>query len=93
MEKAVIKGSRFEARIPSELKKTLSRAAALQGRSLSDFVISAAAEEARRTLEDHRVLQLCEEDQMALALDLLAPEREVHPRLRVAAARYDDGAL
>lgn len=93
MEKTASKESRFEARIPTDLKKTLSTAAALQGRSLSDFVISAAAEEARRTIEDHRVIQLCEEDQIALAMDLLAPERELHPRLRVAAARYDGESL
>ena len=89
MEKTAVKESRIEARIPSDLKKHLARAAALQGRTLSDFVVSAAAEAARRTIEEETLLRLCEEDSRALALDLCAPEREPSPRLRVAAARYD----
>jgi uncharacterized protein (DUF1778 family) len=89
MEKRAVKESRIEARIPSDLKKHLARAAALQGRTLSDFVVSAAAEAVRRTIEEDALLRLCEEDSRALALDLCAPEREPSPRLRVAAARYD----
>lgn len=88
MKKSAPKENRFKARNPAELKKTLSTAAALQGRSLSDFAIFAAAEDARRTIEDHRGILLCEEDQIAMAMDIAAPEREINPRLRAAWARY-----
>lgn len=89
MKKTTVKESRIEARIPSDLKKRLLRAAALEGRTLSDFVVSAAAEAARRTIEEDGLIRLCEEDSRALALDLCAPEKDPAPRLRVAAARYD----
>lgn len=87
---ATVKESRIEARISSDLKKRLVRAAALEGRTLSDFVVSAAAEAARRAIEQDSLICLCEEDSMALAIDLCAPGRDPSPRLRAAAARYDE---
>lgn len=89
MEKIEVKESRIEARVPFNLKKRLIRAAALEGRSLSDFVVSAATEAARRTIEEYSLIRLCEEDSLALALDLCAPPRGLSPRMREAAARYD----
>ena len=75
MEKTPVKESRIETRIPSDLKKRLARAAALEGRTLSDFVVSAAAEAARRTIEENALLRLCEEDSRAPALDLCPPRK------------------
>ena len=83
------KTKRLEARIPEDLKAVLQRAAALQGRSLSDFVLSAAAEMARRVIHEHEILQFSERDQAAFARDLLDPPA-ASVRLRDAAARYGD---
>lgn len=87
---ATVKESRIEARVPSDLKRRLVRAAALEGRTLSDFVVSAAAAAASRTIEQDSLIRLCEEDSMALAIDLSAPGRDPSPRLLAAAARYDE---
>ncbi len=43
----------------------------------------------KRGSKGESLIRLCEEDSLALALDLCAPERELSPRLRAAAARYD----
>ena len=42
---------RLDARLPAHEKRLLEKAAALQGRDLSDFVVTSALEAARRTLE------------------------------------------
>ncbi|HEX6859130.1 MAG TPA: DUF1778 domain-containing protein [Caulobacteraceae bacterium] len=48
---AANRAARFEARITPEVQRQLKRAAELEGRSLSDFVVSAAVEAAQRTIE------------------------------------------
>jgi uncharacterized protein (DUF1778 family) len=44
--------SRIEARIAPDALKVVKRAAEIQGRSVSDFVVAAAQEVATRTIED-----------------------------------------
>lgn len=44
--------SRIEARIAPDALKVVRRAAEIQGRSVSDFVVAAAQEVATRTIED-----------------------------------------
>ena len=80
---------RLEARISKEQKQLLMRAAALEGRSLSDFVIGSAQAAARETVRDHDLLVLGRQDQAAFVAALLddAPPGE---RLRAAAQRYTE---
>ena len=78
---------RLEARLPASLKRTFQRAAALQGRTLTDFVLAAATEAARRVIREHEVLELSERDQLAFAEALLDPPPAA-PKLVEAAARY-----
>ena len=78
---------RLEARLPASLKRSFQRAAALQGRTLTDFVLSAAAEAASRVIREHEVLELSERDQLAFAQALLDPPAAA-PRLVEAAERY-----
>ena len=80
------KTARLEARLPESVRVLLDRAAALQGRSLSDFVVSSAREAAERTIAQHDVLALSVSDQQMFAERLLAPEPVVEP-LRHAAER------
>lgn len=82
--------ARIEARIaPAELA-VVRRAAEIQGRTLSDFVVAAAREAANRTIEEAHIIRLSIEDQarfVELLLDppALAPAmeraRKAHSRL------------
>lgn len=65
--------ARLEARLPVELHALLKRAAELQGRTLTDFVVGAAQDAARRTIEDAAVIRLSIEDQSAFARALIDP--------------------
>ena len=63
--------SRFEARIAPEALAIVKRAAEMQGRSLSDFVVAAAQEAARRAIDETHLIRLSVEDQTRFA-ELLA---------------------
>ena len=65
--------SRIEARIAPDVLKVVRRAAELQGRSVSDFVVAAAQEVATRTIEDAQIIRLSVEDQRAFAEAVLNP--------------------
>jgi uncharacterized protein (DUF1778 family) len=67
--------ARLEARISSGLHSMLKRAAQLQGRTMTDFVIDAVQSAARNTLEQADVLKLSSADQEAFAQALLAPPK------------------
>jgi uncharacterized protein (DUF1778 family) len=84
------KTERLEARIPGEVKAILTRAASLQGRSLTDFVVGSATEAARRIIRESEVLELSARDQVAFARAVLSPPRATRA-LRAAARRYRPG--
>lgn len=50
--------ARIEARISTELHVMLKRAAEIQGRSLTDFVVSAVQEAAQRAIDQGEVVRL-----------------------------------
>lgn len=79
--------TRLEARISPEALAIVRRAAEIQGRSLSDFVVSAAQEAAQRAIEEAQVLRLAVEDQEALVAAILNPP-EPNDALRRAAAAH-----
>jgi uncharacterized protein (DUF1778 family) len=62
-----------EARISPEALDVVKRAAEIQGRSISDFVVAAAQDAARRTVEEAQIIRLSVRDQRALLDALLAP--------------------
>ena len=78
--------ARLEARISPDLHALLKRAAELQGRTMTDFVIAAVQEAAQRTLEQSEVLRLSLADQEAFAQAMLAPPAP-NPALKRAFAR------
>lgn len=78
---------RLEARVSSDQKDLFQRAAELQGRTLTDFVIASVHEAAVRTLEDLQTVRLTAEESRAFAEALLNP-REPGGRLKAAAQRY-----
>ena len=85
------KTARLEARIPSDLKTLVQRAAALQGQTLTDFVLAAAVETARRVLRESEVLTLSERDQTKLAEAILNPPAPASRLADVARSRREHG--
>ena len=65
--------ARLEARLPASIYATLKHAAELSGRSLTDFVVSAAHDAARRTIEEAEIIRLSTRDQLLFAEALLNP--------------------
>jgi uncharacterized protein (DUF1778 family) len=65
--------ARIEARIAPNALRVVKRAAELQGRSVSDFVIAAAQEVAHRTIEEAQVIHLSAQDQRRFVNLLLKP--------------------
>ena len=49
--------ARLEARLPVNVHAMLKRAAQIQGRTLTDFVVGAAHEAAMRTIEQTEIIQ------------------------------------
>lgn len=78
--------ARLEARLPADVHAMLKRAAEMQGRTLTDFVVSAARDAALRTIEDAEILRLSAEDQRLIATAILNPP-EPSPALRRAFQR------
>jgi len=75
--------ARIEARIAPGVLRIVKRAAELQGRSLSDFVVAAAQEIARRTIDEAQVIRLSVEDQQRF-VDLLLKPPVLAPALKRA---------
>ena len=65
--------ARLEARLPTDVHALLKRAAEIQGRTLTDFVVAAAQDAARRAIEEAEVLRLSSADQARLAAALVKP--------------------
>ena len=78
--------ARLEARLPANVHKLLKRAAEIQGRTLTDFVVAAAQDAARRAIEDADVVRLSVEDQQRVANSILKPSAPA-PALRRAFQR------
>lgn len=78
--------ARIEARIAPEALATVKRAAELQGRSVSDFVVAAAQEAANRTIEEAQIIRLSVEDQRAFAAAILNPPEPAPALIRAAEA-------
>jgi uncharacterized protein (DUF1778 family) len=65
--------ARLEARIAPEILSLVRRAAELQGRSVSEFVVAAAQDAAQRAVTDLDLLRLSREAQEHFADQLLNP--------------------
>lgn len=86
-----VRGERLETRVTADQKSLIERAAALQGRTVTDFVLSSVQEAARRAIEEHQRLDLSVRDSEAFVEALLKP-RPVNDRLRDTVRRYRQAA-
>jgi uncharacterized protein (DUF1778 family) len=73
MPQQVTRTARLEARITREALAIVRRAAEIQGRSVSDFVVGAAQEAAQKTVAETEVIRLSREAQERFVALLLNP--------------------
>ncbi len=73
MPQQPVRTARIEARISPDALAIVKRAAEIQGRSISDFVVAAAREAAERTIEKTEIIRLSVEGQRAFAHAILNP--------------------
>jgi uncharacterized protein (DUF1778 family) len=78
---------RIDARLTGAQKQLLEHAAALQGRTITAFVLASAEEAALKTIREHESVRLSELDREAFIAALLNPPQPTS-RLRAAAAAY-----
>lgn len=81
--------ARLEARLPNDVMARLKRAAEIQGRTLTDFVVAAADEAACRTIEQTEIIRFSIADQRRIAEAVLSPPKPA-PALRKAFRQYRD---
>ena len=67
------RNARLEARVSSDQKDFFQRAASLTGRTLSELVIDSTQEAAAKIVQEHEVIRLSREEQVAFVSALLAP--------------------
>lgn len=79
--------ARLEARISTELHSTLKRAAEIQGRTMTDFIIAAVQDAAQRAIEQSSVIRLSLSDQECFASALLSPPEPTQALKRAFARR------
>jgi uncharacterized protein (DUF1778 family) len=79
--------ARLEARVTPEQKALIERAAAYEGRSVSDFLLQRAQEAARTVIEEHEVVRLSSSQSKAFVEALLRPPAP-NDALRQAAKEY-----
>jgi uncharacterized protein (DUF1778 family) len=78
--------ARLEARISTDLHALLKRAAELQGRTMTDFVVGAVQDAAQRAVQQADVVRLSLADQECFAKALMKPAKPA-PALKRAFAR------
>ena len=81
------RSARLEARVTADQKTLIEHAAALQGRTVTDFVLSSLQDAARRTIDDYQRFDLSLHDSQAFVEALINPQ-PVSDRLRETVQRY-----
>jgi len=81
------RGERLEARITADQKALIQRAAELEGRSVTDYVVSRVQDAAKRAVEAHDVIVLSAAESRAF-VDALFQPPSVNERLRDSVRRH-----
>ncbi len=79
--------ARLEARITTDLHAMLKRAAEIEGRTMTDFVVSAVQDAAQRAIEHSEIVRLSIADQECFANALLSPPKAAPALKRAFASR------
>ena len=75
MPTATTRNARLEARIAPKALAIVRRAAEIQGRSVSDFVVAAAQDAAQRAIEEAQLIRLSVDEQRRFVDLLLNPPK------------------
>ncbi len=86
MPRLQTRSTRLEARITPDALAVVKRAAEIQGRSVSDFVVAAAQDAAQRTIEETQIIRLSVDDQRLLVESILHPPKPTRALRRAKAA-------
>jgi len=89
MKTAPSKSERLMARATPEEKALIAHAAALRGRTITDFMVDAAQRAAREVVAEETVINLSAENQRRLAAALLDPA-PANNALKDAFRAYDE---
>src|SRR6266550_828497 len=81
------RAERLETRATAEQKSLIEHAAALQGRTVTDFVLTSVQDAARRAIAEHQQLELSVRDSRAFVDALLNP-KPINDRMRDTVRRY-----
>ncbi|TAM72840.1 DUF1778 domain-containing protein [bacterium] len=79
---------RIEFRATGEERALILRAAELEGRTITEYLLATVKEAARRTIERHESIRLNAEDGRAFVSLLMAPVPEPGAALRKAKAEH-----
>jgi uncharacterized protein (DUF1778 family) len=79
--------ARVEAWISPDALAVVERAAEIQGRSVSEFIVDAAQQVAQQTIEETAIIRLSVEDQRQIMESLLNPPEPNEALRRAFAAR------
>jgi len=82
-----LRNARLEARVSGEIKSLWERAAAMEGKKMTEFVVNSAIEAAQRVLRARDLADLTRRDRVAFVEALLNPPAP-NARLRKAARRH-----
>ena len=83
------RSARLETRITPEALAVVKRAAEIQGRSVSDFVVTAVQEAEHRIIEETQIIRLSVEDQRLFAEAILNPPEPTDALRRAFVAHGD----
>jgi uncharacterized protein (DUF1778 family) len=83
----ISKDERVEARVTSETKALFARAAAIQGRTITDFIVQSSVEAAHRVIRESEYLHFSQRDRLAFVEAVLNPPPP-SKRLKQAAKRH-----
>lgn len=87
MPRQAARSTRFEARIPPIALRMIKRAAEIQGRSVSEFVVAAAEAAASETIRNTHVIEVALDHQEAFFKAMVNPPLP-GPALRRAAKAH-----
>jgi uncharacterized protein (DUF1778 family) len=82
------KNERVEARVTSDTKALFARAAAIQGRSVTDFMVQSTVEAAQRVIREHEYLDFSQRDRLAF-VEAVLNSPPPSDRLKQAAKRHE----
>lgn len=83
------KTERFDARIPSETKALFMRAAELEQKSLTAFIISTVENRSREIITEHEKILVTENDKKVFFAAIMNPEKP-NKDLAEAAIRFNN---